>query len=582
MFTVKVYQYNTGLSHEFMIGGYNYSLGSWYNIFAINLTDSGSNYTVRYGYDSTSDCVWIGETNTGWTYPQVFVTDFQGGYGGADDGWATGWAISFATSFDTVEASRTASLGLNTNNYNSYSPTLTGTGASGTWGIRVSGFANAGTPRLYASDSPYNYDGTNPYYMYMTYDGSRWLLQVSPASPSAVRVAYADTANTVSSITGNTGLMVNRLTPTAFIDSMTSTTFRSYVFGTSSNGAAISAARWNSVPAPLSGMNQYGTLIGWSGESDTHGFLAMDYISAIARIGGGNGNNINWSAWLLHSSNFSSYALPLTGGTLTGPLAGTSASFSSSVTAGSTVLVTGTVNSAAGSFAIDHAGVNTWRIGITNSNTSTFSIGNDNGGSFATKVLNITNAGNVGIGTTSPAYKLVIGGSGHAFSVSPHANGIDIHSTGNIAPHYQTTFTWYTGEIGSGVLRASLNASGTFTAQGDVVAFSDVRVKKNIKPIDDALDKVLKLEGVYYTRTDIEDESEKIGVIAQEIQQVLPQVVIESDGGILGVSYGNITAVLIEAIKELSQQNRGQQEEIYSLKRQIASVLQSTNLNGRI
>jgi hypothetical protein len=108
---------------------------------------------------------------------------------------ATGtWAINISGN------AATATNGLTTVNYNSYAPTLTGTGASGTWGIRITGFANAGTPRLYASDSPYTYDGAAPYYMYMTYDGSRWLLQVSPATPSAVRVAYADAAGSAGSV----------------------------------------------------------------------------------------------------------------------------------------------------------------------------------------------------------------------------------------------------------------------------------------------------------------------------------------------------------------------------------------------
>ena len=100
----------------------------------------------------------------------------------------------------------------------------------------------------------------------------------------------------------------------------------------------------------------------------------------------------------------------------------------------------------------------------------------------------------------------------------------------------------------------AINIYGALVATGDITAFSDRRVKENITTIDSALDKVTKLRGVYYTRTDIEDKSQKIGVIAQEIQEVLPQVVSESDKGILVVSYGNITGVLIEAIKEQQTQ----------------------------
>lgn len=71
-----------------------------------------------------------------------------------------------------------------------------------------------------------------------------------------------------------------------------------------------------------------------------------------------------------------------------------------------TILTTNTLNSTNGSFAIDHPGINTWKIGVTDSNSSTFHIGNDSGGSFANKILNITAAGNVGIGTTNPSGQL--------------------------------------------------------------------------------------------------------------------------------------------------------------------------------
>jgi len=71
-----------------------------------------------------------------------------------------------------------------------------------------------------------------------------------------------------------------------------------------------------------------------------------------------------------------------------------------------------TLNSTLGSYSIDHPGVNTWKIGITNTNTSTLHIGNDTGGSFVNKVINITNAGDVGIGTTGPSTRLhVVKGS---------------------------------------------------------------------------------------------------------------------------------------------------------------------------
>ena len=95
----------------------------------------------------------------------------------------------------------------------------------------------------------------------------------------------------------------------------------------------------------------------------------------------------------------------------------------------------------------------------------------------------------------------------------------------------------------------TLTWGAAFTATGNVTAFSDRRVKENIKTIDNALAKVLCLRGVTYNRTDLEDKSEQIGVIAQEVKEILPQVVIEENDR-YSVAYGNIVGVLIEAIKE--------------------------------
>jgi hypothetical protein len=111
------------------------------------------------------------------------------------------------------------------------------------------------------------------------------------------------------------------------------------------------------------------------------------------------------------------------------------------------------------------------------------------------------------------------------------------------------------------------NFGGTVTASGDVVAFSDKRVKENISTIENALNTVTKLRGVTYNRTDVEDKSEKVGVIAQEVQEVLPQVVFEQADGMLGVSYGNLAGLFIEAIKE----QQTQIEELKQLVKQLTN-----------
>ena len=106
-------------------------------------------------------------------------------------------------------------------------------------------------------------------------------------------------------------------------------------------------------------------------------------------------------------------------------------------------------------------------------------------------------------------------------------------------------------------------STGDFTTGGNVIANSDIKIKKNIRPIENALDKVNALRGVYFERvgTDITN----IGVIAQEVEQVIPELVRESDG-IKSVAYGNISALLIEAIKEQDKKIKELEEKLCQLK----------------
>ena len=106
---------------------------------------------------------------------------------------------------------------------------------------------------------------------------------------------------------------------------------------------------------------------------------------------------------------------------------------------------------------------------------------------------------------------------------------------------------------GSDVTALTLDMSdaGAATFNNNVTAFSDERLKDNIETLEDGLDKVEQLRGVTYTR----DGRENIGVIAQEIEKILPEIVLTANDemGTKSVDYSRITAVLIEAIKELSE-----------------------------
>jgi hypothetical protein len=104
---------------------------------------------------------------------------------------------------------------------------------------------------------------------------------------------------------------------------------------------------------------------------------------------------------------------------------------------------------------------------------------------------------------------------------------------------------------GAGVYRFTADTAGNFVARGNVTAYSDARLKTNVKTIENALDTVGKMRGVTYERIDSGEKG--VGVIAQEMKEVLPEVVMEaaSEQEFMSVSYGNIVGVLIEAIKEL-------------------------------
>lgn len=89
---------------------------------------------------------------------------------------------------------------------------------------------------------------------------------------------------------------------------------------------------------------------------------------------------------------------------------------------------------------------------------------------------------------------------------------------------------------------------------GDVISASDARLKENVETVENGLDLVSKLRGVWYNKIDDENKARKVGVIAQETEEVLPEVVQTLEDGTKSVDYGKMVGVLIEAIKELNQE----------------------------
>ena len=175
------------------------------------------------------------------------------------------------------------------------------------------------------------------------------------------------------------------------------------------------------------------------------------------------------------------------------------------------------------------------------------------------------NGGNVGIGNTTPNAKLqvtgtanvsgnvVIGGGLTSANVTSSTNTVTIGTTGYFVSN------GFVG-IGNTAPTSKLHVQGAILASDNITAYSDERLKKNITTIENALEKVNKIRGVRYIQ--IASGNPGIGLVAQEVQPVIPEVVVQN-GEYLSIAYGNMVGLLIEAIKE-------QQVEIEKLKAAIA------------
>ena len=136
-------------------------------------------------------------------------------------------------------------------------------------------------------------------------------------------------------------------------------------------------------------------------------------------------------------------------------------------------------------------------------------------------------------------------------------------SEGDQRLYYTNSTDTYFKADGSHIFRnasnsttADVDSSGNFTAQGNVGAYSDLALKEDIYVIENALDKVKKLRGVHFTKKS--NKSKEIGVVANEVEKVVPELVDEYEDEQLGtvktMKYANTVGLLIEAVKDLSKQ----------------------------
>jgi hypothetical protein len=197
-------------------------------------------------------------------------------------------------------------------------------------------------------------------------------------------------------------------------------------------------------------------------------------------------------------------------------------------------------------------------------------------GGGSSSALYINGSGNVGIGTSSPtsyaSTTLQVNGSSSSASIkltntttgAGNANGLDIlQSTTDTYFYNRTTGMMVFGTSDTERMRINSNGnisinyagdagyklyvSGAIYATGNITANSDLTLKKNLKLIDNPIDKLMQLNGYAY-QWKANDEYQ-YGVIAQEVEKVLPYAVQTGNNKIKGVAYNQLTPLLIEGFK---------------------------------
>lgn len=194
--------------------------------------------------------------------------------------------------------------------------------------------------------------------------------------------------------------------------------------------------------------------------------------------------------------------------------------------------------------------------------------------SFATATnirMTLDNTGKLGIGTAAPTGLLHIksggasttpfriersGGSGDEVKVAMQGDNrpyLQMYQGGTEKIRFDVgSDSFITNDLAIGSTSASekLHVTGNILATGNITAYSDERLKTNVQELDNTLSAIQNIRGVSYTRTDTKDNS--IGVMAQDVETMFPELIAESNDGMKSVNYNGLVGVLFSAVKELS------------------------------
>jgi endosialidase-like protein len=320
--------------------------------------------------------------------------------------------------------------------------------------------------------------------------------------PGALKIDVTDTATGACTNNNRAGcptlLSVTFLTSGGFFDVGKGTGGNPYAFISGSVGAA----------------NGPGYFAGLTGDTESRAVFDVN-TSSQGELSFGPGNVVRD----FKIARTGTAAATITG-TLTGTLTGT---FTGTVSASNNSTLNGVTN------LTDGSGNTLGRLSYTATNGNSAWVGGPSKGVTIytndgnTRALDVTSAGNVGIGTTSPDMLLTVGGSSPSGSVAHFEN-----STGSCYINPTTT---------------SLSCS------------SDVRLKTNVNSLaSSTLDALLQLRPVTYNwKSESATTSSHTGFIAQEVQPILPDLISQGPDGFLTMNYAGLTPYLVKAVQELVQ-----------------------------
>jgi hypothetical protein len=387
---------------------------------------------------------------------------------------------------------------LHSGNWNTYAPGLTGGGASGTWGISISGNAATATSATTATTA-----------------GSLTSMNISQFTNNSGYITGITSANVTTAL-GYTPY--NSTNPSGYITSSGSITGSS---GSVTGLTLTSSANGINPDSVTQNQIGYNTSVSLFGQTDG-GLYSSAYSSSwIHQIYGDfrtgqiairGKNNGTWQSWrtVLDSSNYTSYAPSTTGSGASG----------------------------------------TWGISITGNANYATTAGSAPNGSNANGAYNVSPGEGNGVyfWSDSTNYTIKMGYTAGTYQYGPVT---DYSMRFTMGAGTGRGFTWgYAGAaptMGLNANSGNLQIAGTFTEA------SSIRYKEDIQDLTYSVEDVLKLRGVTYKKKGTSHT--EIGVIAEEVNAIIPEVVAKNlDGSVESVSYGRLTAVLIEAIKEQQKQ----------------------------